>query len=122
MSTRLERVEKALKQEIGLILSYDMNDPRIGFVTVTRVEVASDIRSAKIHVSVLGDEKVRKSTMAGLKHARGYLQKEAASRLRMKFTPTLSFYIDDGPARSVRILKLIDEVMSESGENGDEDV
>ena len=59
--------------------------------------------------------------MAGLKHARGYLQKEMASRLRMKFTPTLSFYIDDGPARSVRILKLIDEAMSESGENGDED-
>ncbi len=121
MSTRLERVEKALRQEIGHILSYDMNDPRIGFVTVTRAEVASDLRSAKIHVSVLGDEKVRKSTMAGLKHARGYLQKEAASRLRMKFTPILSFYIDDGPAESVRISKLIDDVLSESQKVDNED-
>ena len=121
MSVRLERVEKAMKQEIGRILAYEMNDPRIGFTTVTRVEMAADIRSAKVHVAVLGDEKERKGTLAALRHAKGYLQKEAASRLRMKFTPTLSFYIDDGPARSVRILKLIDEAMSESGENGNED-
>lgn len=114
MSTRLEKVEKALKQEVGRILAYDMNDPRIGFTTVTRVEVAADIRSAKVHVGVIGNEKTRKGTMAALRHARGYLQKETASRLRMKYTPTLSFYIDDGPEKSVRMMKLIDDVMSES--------
>ncbi len=114
MSIRLERVEKALKQEIGSILAYDMNDPRIGFTTVTRVEMAADIRSAKIHVAVLGNEKERKGTLAALRHAKGYLQREAASRLRMKFTPTLSFYIDNGPERSVRMMKLIDDVMTES--------
>ncbi len=119
MSVRLERVEKAIKQEIGSILAHDMNDPRIGFATVTRVEVAADIRSAKVHVAVLGEEKERKSTLAALRHASGYLQRETASRLRMKFTPTLSFYIDDGPERSVRMSKLIDEVMAESRKNDD---
>lgn len=114
MSTRLEKVEKALKQEVGRILAYDMNDPRIGFTTVTRVEVAADIRSAKVHVGVIGNEKTRKGTLAALRHASGYLQKETASRLRMKYTPTLSFYIDDGPEKSVRMIKLIDDVMSES--------
>ena len=114
MSVRLERVEKALKQEIGRILAHEMNDPRIGFATVTRVEMAADIRSAKVHVAVLGDEKERKSTLAALRHAKGYLQKEAASRLQMKFTPTLSFYIDNGPEKSVRMIKLIDDVMAES--------
>ncbi len=114
MSVRLERVEKALKQEIGRILAHEMNDPRIGFTTVTRVEMAADIRSAKVHVAVLGDEKERKGTLIALRHAKGYLQKEAASRLRMKFTPALSFYIDNGPERSARMMKLIDDVMAES--------
>ena len=108
MSTRLEKVEKALKQEVGSILAYDMNDPRIGFATVTRVEVAADIRSAKVHVGIIGDEKAKKSSMAAMRHARGYLQKEVASRLRMKYTPTLSFYIDDGPEKSAEMMKLID--------------
>lgn len=119
MSIRLERIEKALKQEIGHILSFDMNDPRIGFVTVTRVEAASDIRSAKVYITVLGDEKSRKSTMASLKYAKGYLQKEAASRLRMKFTPTLSFYIEDGSSKSVRMAELMDRVASEFRESDD---
>ena len=117
MSVRLERVAKAMKQEIGSILTHDMNDPRIGFATVTRVEVAADIRSAKVHVAVLGEEKEKKSTLAALRHASGYLQRETASRLRMKFTPTLSFYIDDGPEKSVRMMKLIDDVMGESQRN-----
>jgi ribosome-binding factor A len=114
MSVRLERVSKAMKQEIGHLLSHEMNDPRIGFATVTRVEVASDLRSAKVHVGVIGDEKVRKSTIVGLRHAVGYLQREVASRLRMKFTPMLSFFIDDGPANSVRISRLLDEVASKT--------
>jgi ribosome-binding factor A len=105
-----------MKQEIGHLLSHEMNDPRIGFATVTRVEVASDIRSAKVHVGVIGDEKTRKSTIAGLRHAGGYLQREVASRLRMKYTPTLSFFIDDGPAHSVRISKILNEVTSKSRE------
>lgn len=119
MSVRLERVEKAMKQEIGRILAHGMNDPRIGFTTVTHVEMAADIRSAKVHVAVLGDEKERKSTLAALRHAKGYLQKEAASRLQMKFTPTLSFYIDDGPEKSARMMKLIDDAMAESRKDND---
>jgi ribosome-binding factor A len=121
MSVRLERVSKAMKQEIGHLLSHEMNDPRIGFTTVTRVEVASDLRSAKVHVGVIGDEKVRKSTIASLTHASGYLQREVASRLRMKYTPALSFYIDDGPAHSVRISKLLDEVASKTRKNEDDE-
>jgi ribosome-binding factor A len=119
MSTRLEKVEKALKQEVGSILAYDMNDPRIGFTTVTYVEVAADIRSARVHVGVIGDEKTRKGTMAAIGHAKGYIQKEVASRLRMKYTPTLSFYIDDGPEKSAKMMKLIDGVMAESRKDED---
>ena len=112
MPVRMERVSKAIKQELGHLLSHEMNDPRIGFATVTRVEVAADIRSARVYVGVIGNEKARKGTMAGLTHASGYLQREIASRLRMKYTPTLSFFIDDGPATSVRMSRLLDEVAS----------
>ncbi len=121
MSVRLERVSKTMMQELGHLLSHEMNDPRIGFTTVTRIEIASDLRSAKVYVGVIGDEKVRKGTMVGLTHASGYLQREIASRLRMKYTPTLSFYIDDGPARSVRISKLLDEVTSKTRKSGDDE-
>ena len=60
---RMKKVTETMKQEISRILAYDMNDPRIGFVTVTRVEVAADIRSARVYISVLGDEKARKGTL-----------------------------------------------------------
>lgn len=119
MSVRLERVGKALQREVGRILAYDMNDPRIGFTTVTRVEMATDMRRAKIHVAVLGSEKERKGTLAALRHAKGYLQKEVASRLRMKFTPMLSFYIDNGPEESARMMNLINDVMVESRKDDD---
>ncbi|MFC1672245.1 30S ribosome-binding factor RbfA [Planctomycetota bacterium] len=117
MSVRLERVSKAMKQEIGQLISQEMNDPRIGFTTVTRVEVAADIRSAKVYVGVIGDERTRKGTMIGLTNASGYIQREIASRLRMKYTPTLSFFMDDGPATSVRISKLLAEVTPKTQED-----
>lgn len=121
MSMRMKKVTETMKQEIGRILAYDMNDPRIGFVTVTRVEVAADIRSARVYISVLGDEKSRKGTLAGVKHAKGYIQRETASRLRTKYTPTLSFFIDDGVTEGVRISNIIDKVIAESRRDGDED-
>ena len=86
---------------------------------MTRVEMAADIRSSKVHVGIIGDEKTKKSTMAAMRHATGYLQKELASRLRMKYTPTLSFYIDEGPEQSVKMMKLIDDVMTESRKDDD---
>ena len=112
-SVRLERVEKAMMQEVGRVLAHDMNDPRVGFTTVTRVAVAPDLKSARVYISVLGNEKARKGTMASLTHAAGYLQREVASRMRMKFTPKLSFFMDDGPEKSIRISNLLDEVITE---------
>ena len=114
MPVRMERVSKAIQQELGHLLSHEMNDPRIGFTTVTRVEVAADIRSARVYVGVIGDEKTRKGTMIGLTNASGYLQREIASRLRMKYTPTLSFFLDDGPATSVRMSRLLAEVAAKT--------
>jgi ribosome-binding factor A len=85
----------------------------VGFVTVTAVETAPDLRRARVYVSVLGDGGVRKRSMQGLQSAHGVLQKVVARELRLKHTPTLEFLYDDTSERGFRIAKLIDE---EAGE------
>ena len=106
---RMRRVNEVLREVIGDTISTELEDPRIGFVTVTSVDTSPDLRAARVYVSVLGDERAREDTLKGLQAAHGVIQAQVARQTRMKRTPTLSFHYDDTPERGVRISKLLDE-------------
>ena len=106
---RMRRVNQVIREVIGDAISTELDDPRIGFVTVTAVDTAPDLRSARVFVSVLGDSDERERTLAGLAASHGLLQGRIATEMRIKYTPTLTFHYDDGPERGVRVAHLLDE-------------
>jgi ribosome-binding factor A len=106
----MRRINEVLREAIGSAISSDLEDPRIGFVTVTAVETSPDLRSARVYVSVLGTEKKRRSALAGLQAAHGVLQSRLGRELKLKRTPQLAFEYDPSVERGVRMTKLIDEL------------
>jgi ribosome-binding factor A len=108
MPERMRRVNEVMREVLGDAISSELEDPRIGFVTVTAVETSPDLRSARVYVSVLGDATEREATLAGLRSSHGVLQGSIARQLRLKRTPTLSFHYDDSPERGIRISRLLD--------------
>ena len=106
---RMRRVNQVIREVIGDAISTELDDPRIGFVTVTAVDTAPDLRSARVFVSVLGDAEDRERTLAGLTASHGLLQARIANEMRIKYTPTLTFHYDDGPERGVRVANLLDD-------------
>jgi ribosome-binding factor A len=100
-----ESVRQVLSEAVG-----ELKDPRIGFVTVTGVDTSPDLRHARVYVSVLGAEKKRAQSLAGLEAAHGVLQRRLARELRMKRTPQLAFEYDPAVERGVRMTQLIDEL------------
>jgi ribosome-binding factor A len=106
---RMRRVNEVMREVIGSAISTDLQDPRIGFVTVTSVDTSPDLRSARVYVSVLGDESDREATLAGLRSSHGVLQAAVASQMRIKRTPTLTFHYDDTPERGMRVSRLLDD-------------
>jgi ribosome-binding factor A len=109
---RMRRINEVLREVVGSAIS-ELSDPRIGFVTVTSVETSPDLRSAKVHVSVLGDADAREATLAALSSSHGILQARIAAETRMKRTPTLSFRYDPTVEQGMRISQLLDEEESE---------
>jgi ribosome-binding factor A len=106
---RMRRVDEAVRAVLSDAIAKDLQDPRIGFVTVTGVKTSSDLRHARVFVSVLGSEHEREDTLAGLRSAHGFLQGRVAAELRLKHTPTLSFEYDPSVDRGMRITELLDE-------------
>lgn len=112
MSTRrVERLSEFIKQEVSKIILYKVKDPRLSFITVTRVDISPDLKNVKVYVSVLGDESAQKHTLWGLGHAKGFIQAELGTCLRVKYTPQLKFYLDESAEKRNRILKIIDEAV-----------
>ena len=109
-SARMRRVNEAVRQVLSEAVG-ELKDPRIGFVTVTGVETAPDLRHARVFVSVLGSERKRERTLAGLGAAHGVLQARIASELRLKRTPQLAFEYDPTVDRGLRVSQLIDELV-----------
>jgi len=105
---RMRRINEVLREVVSAAVSSDLSDPRIGFVTVTSVETSPDLRSAKVFVSVLGDEREREATLEGLRSSHGVIQARIAAETRMRRTPTLTFHYDDTIEKGVRISKLLD--------------
>jgi ribosome-binding factor A len=109
-SGRIRRVDEAVRAVLGEAISKGLQDPRVGFVTVTQVKTSPDLRHARVFVSVLGGEQARADSLDGLRSARGYLQSRVAAELRLKHTPTLTFQYDESVDRGMRISELIDVV------------
>src|SRR5947208_5716345 len=109
MPDRMRRVNESVRELLSEAV-LELKDPRIGFVTITGVQTSPDLRQATVFVSVLGSEKKRKATLAGLSAAHGVLQARLARELRMKRTPQLTFEYDPTVERGVRMTQLIDEL------------
>jgi ribosome-binding factor A len=104
----MRRINEVMREVVGAAISTDLNDPRIGFVTVTSVQTSPDLRTARVYVSVLGSAEERAATLAGLRSSHGVIQARIARETRMKRTPTLTFHYDDTVEKGVRISRLLD--------------
>jgi ribosome-binding factor A len=107
--SRIRRVDEAVRAVLSDAITQELKDPRVGFVTVTAVRTSSDLRHARVYVSVLGDEEARAAGLQGLRSAQGFLQRRVASAVRLKYTPEITFAYDDSVDRSMRITELLRE-------------
>jgi ribosome-binding factor A len=103
----MRRVDEAMRVVLSDAISREIQDPRVGFVTVTGVKTSPDLRHARVYVSVLGDEITRGASLEGLQSAHGFLQARVAAALRLKHTPSLSFVYDGSVDHGMRISELI---------------
>jgi len=110
-SRRAQKAAEAIREVVGMAILADLNDPRIRDVTVTYVEVSGDLRHAKVHVSVMGDETKQNLSLRGLQSAAGFLQAKVAQRVDLRYTPRLQFLLDQGVKRSIEISRILDEVL-----------
>ncbi len=110
---RVEKVQELIKQEISKIVLTEIKDPRVGFVTITQVEVTGDLLSAKIYVSLMGSDEQKADTWKGLQSSLGYMRSEIGKRIRMRLTPTLSLHLDDSLNYSAHIQELLLKIKEE---------
>lgn len=106
---RVDRVNALLQRELATLISEELRDPRISFPTVTSVETTPDLKTAKVFVSVLGDDDAVSSTMRALNEARPYIRHEVGERTDLRFVPDIEFVSDTSAARAARISKLLRE-------------
>ncbi|MBX5476014.1 MAG: 30S ribosome-binding factor RbfA [Clostridia bacterium] len=116
---RAQRVAERIKEELADILRRRVKDPRVGFASITAVEVSNDLRHARVFVSVLGDEAEQRATMQALERARGFVRSELGARLKLFHTPELVFERDDSIAHGARINELLHALQRESGRRQD---
>ncbi len=108
-SDRMRRVDESMREVLSDAVTRSLKDPRVGFVTVTDVKTSPDLRHARVHVSVLGDDKVKADSLEGLRSAHGFLQAQLAAKLRMKHTPQLDFVYDDTTEKAFALEQLMRE-------------
>ena len=116
---RLARVSEVIREVASETILFELRDPRIKGVTVTRAEVSGDLQHAKVFVSVMGAEKEQELCMHGLRHAAGYVQSKLADRLQTRFTPVIQFVLDQGVKKSIEMTRLINEALAESAPAGE---
>ena len=107
---RQEQLAEVIAEELSDLIRTRMKDPRIGFASITDVELSGDLRHAKVFVSVLGTPEEQRATLQGLEHAAGFLRHELAQRLTIRYTPEILFRLDESIERGTRILQLIHEM------------
>ena len=111
---RLARVAEAVRETASETILYEMHDPRVKFVTVTRAEVSGDLQHAKVYVSIMGTEKDQQLTLRGLRHAAGFVQSKLAKRLQTRYTPIIQFVLDAGVKRSIELSRILNQELGQS--------
>ena len=110
---RPERVQEAIRQEISKIVHDEIRDPRLGFITITGVELTRDLRFARVYFSVLGDDKAKRLALKGLVSARKYIKGLLADKIKLKFMPDIEFKIDESLERTQRIYDIFEKIKKE---------
>ncbi|MBS0264955.1 MAG: 30S ribosome-binding factor RbfA [Planctomycetes bacterium] len=113
-SRRIAKVAEALRETISTTVLFGIRDPRVKNVTVLRTEVSPDLKSARVFVSVMGDETAQSLAMHGLRSARGFIQSQIAEKLELRYTPILSFVLDQGIKRSIEASAIIRNALADS--------
>jgi len=119
--SRPDRVADQIRGELALLLAREVHDPGVGFVTLTRVRVTSDLQQAHVYYTALGDEKSRRNTEQALARATGFLRRQIGARLRLKRTPELTFHYDESIAGQDRIEQLLSEIQTQPAPPDDDD-
>lgn len=115
-STRQQRVASMLKEELSRIIREEMNDPRLGFISITDIQVASDLRTAHVYISVYGTPEEQKASVDALEHARGYMRTTLGKEINMRYTPELHFHLDTSIERGARVFELLKEIGGKGSE------
>lgn len=110
-SRRVLKVAEAIREVVSMAILTDLRDPRIADVTVTHVEVSPDLRYAKVHVSVMGDDRKQLLSLRGLESAAGFLQKKVGNRIDLRYTPRIRFELDRGVKHSIEVARLLGELL-----------
>ncbi len=113
-SHRLARVSAVVREVAAETILFELQDPRIKGVTVTRAEVAGDLQHAKVFVTVMGTQKDQDLCLHGLNHSSGYVQQKLGDRLKTRFTPRIKFVFDEGVKKSLEVSRLINEALAQS--------
>src|ERR1700732_1437081 len=103
---RVARVAEVVREVASETILFEIRDPRVKGVTVTRAEVSADLQHAKVHVSIMGTPTEQEQCLDGLRHAAGFVQSKLASRLKTRFTPLITFVLDEGVKKSIEITRL----------------
>jgi ribosome-binding factor A len=115
---RPERVQEAIREEVAKIVQQELKDPRLGFITITKVELTRDLRFARIYFSVLGDPKDKQRALHGLNNSKGYIKGHLADRVKLKFMPDIAFKIDNSFEYTKHIYDLLEKLKKERKEDG----
>ena len=122
-SRRVLKAAQAIREVVSMAIITDIKDPRVQDVTVTFVEVSGDMRMAKVHVSVMGDETKQNLCLRGLQSSVGYLQKKVGNRIDTRYTPRLQFQLDKGLQNAMSVTRILEEVLpAEKGEEAADEV
>ena len=117
---RPERLAEQIKEEVSMIIAGEVEDPRVGFATVTEAKLTPDLRYAKIYVSVIGTQDEIEASLAALNHAARFIRRQLAASLRMKYTPELHFIYDEISSTAARIEELLSEEVEKAREREQE--
>jgi len=115
---RAQKAAEAIREVVSMAILAELQDPRIRNVTVTYVEVSADLRHAKVHVSVMGDQAQQELSLRGLQSAAGFLQSKIGQRIDLRYTPRLKFVLDQGVKRSIEISRILREILPEEESGG----
>ncbi len=111
MGYKIEKLSRKIQRDISDIIHREMNDPRIAFASITRIDLTRDLKFAKVWVSVMGERSAQSRVMNALEHAKGFIQSEVARRLHTRQTPILTFHPDKGIEQSIRISQILSDVL-----------